>query len=1071
DHQALVQLLLQKVPGLSENDQIVATRLRAAGLYENALRMPEDAARVYREVLELDAGNLQAMKGLERTYTVLQLWSELIQVLEMQLDVVPTERERIDLLFKIASVQEERFIKADLAAIRLEQLLEIDPTHEPALEALARCYSRLRQWHDLVNTYERHVSATLDRAKKIDLYGKIALVFADELGDADRAIEAYRNIIDIDDTHIPALEALAKLFDKQGDPGQAIDFMTRVADLTCDGNQRVEMYYRIGRALDEKLGDRVTAQERYEMALDLNPAHLPTLAALRVICLEGGDWDRAARFLDQEQSHTQVPRARAKLLVELGKLRQDYLGERELAIAVFEQAYQCDPDNEDAALPLMEFYVSQERWAEAEPLADMLVRRSGKRERSEQQRLARIQGKIAAALGNDEKALKAYTQAYQLDTTDQESIRGLAEVNFRLKDWAGSLTNYQKVLSSLGEEETEARADIYYRLGCIKREQGQAKQAINNFEKALGLVAGHRPSLDALTNLYADLRDWKQVAEYKRQILDNVIDGEERYRILLEIADVWEKNEKNAAKALEALEEARDLKPDDHKLLFRMMPLYQEVKNWPRMIDTLQAAIDLDPDPKRKARYYQTQGQIYRDFENDPERALECFNLALDNDPTWLEPFERIAKLLTLQKNWRGLARAYKRLIERISGKGNRDLEFKLFHDLGIIYRDRLQEFPKALEAFKAASLIKPEDMQERQILAELYELNNEVDLAIEQQNEMLKLDATRVEPYRALFNLYNKKGAYDEAWCLSAALAFLRKANGEEQQFYENYKLTNLPQVKSSLDNASWLRLIFHEEVNNPISKIFEMLAAAALVAKVEDLRRQNKLPALDARFLQDPRTSTVTFAKTFGWVAKVLAIPSVPQLYVRSDLQGGLTNVTNQPPAVVAGQGVLSGMSPLDLLFFCGKHLTLYRGEFFIRTIFATQTELEVILYAGIKIARPDFALPAQLQAQVMPVAQVLASKMQPMQVEVLKQAVKLFFEQGAKVNLKKWIQGVELTAARAGLLLCSELDIARKIISAESQLPGDLNPADKIKELLLYSVSSKYFEARKVIGVTIG
>jgi hypothetical protein len=104
-------------------------------------------------------------------------------------------------------------------------------------------------------------------------------------------------------------------------------------------------------------------------------------------------------------------------------------------------------------------------------------------------------------------------------------------------------------------------------------------------------------------------------------------------------------------------------------------------------------------------------------------------------------------------------------------------------------------------------------------------------------------------------------------------------------------------------------------------------------------------------------------------------------------------------------------------------------------------------------------------------MPVAQGLASKMQPMQVEMLKQAVKIFFEQGAKVNLKKWIQGVELTAARAGLLLSSELDVARKIISSEPQLPGDLGPADKIKELLIYSVSPQYFEARKAIGITIG
>ena len=47
---------------------------------------------------------------------------------------------------------------------------------------------------------------------------------------------------------------------------QAIDYMRRVADLTADGTQRVEMYYRIGKQLDEKLGDRMGAQDSFEMA-------------------------------------------------------------------------------------------------------------------------------------------------------------------------------------------------------------------------------------------------------------------------------------------------------------------------------------------------------------------------------------------------------------------------------------------------------------------------------------------------------------------------------------------------------------------------------------------------------------------------------------------------------------------------------------------------------------------------------------------------------------------------------------------------------------------------------------
>src|SRR5262249_9731462 len=156
-------------------------------------------------------------------------------------------------------------------------------------------------------------------------------------------------------------------------------------------------------------------------------------------------------------------------------------------------------------------------------------------------------GQVCAALNRDEKAHKAYSAAHQLDLTDQVTIRGLAEVCFRLKDWGSALTNFQKVLTSLGEDETMERAEVYYKLGCIKREQGQAKQAINNFEKALGVDSAHRNTLEAMVGIYTDLKDWKQVVAYKRSILDNVMEGEERFKILGEIADIWQDHDKNPA--------------------------------------------------------------------------------------------------------------------------------------------------------------------------------------------------------------------------------------------------------------------------------------------------------------------------------------------------------------------------------------------------------------------------------------------------------------------------------------------------------------------------------------------
>jgi tetratricopeptide (TPR) repeat protein len=1065
----LAAILSAKAQALTNPEQIVSTNLRLAALYEGTLHDPEKARKVFRDVLEIDGSNVAALRGLERVYQTLQDWPDLLQILERQLDVVETERERVEVLLKIAAIQEEHFLKFDIAAQRLEQALEIFPAEERAYVALERCYRRLKQWLDLINTYERHISEAATTPTKIELYGSIAQVYAEEVGDVDRAIDAYRNIVDLDDTNVAALEALSKLYEKQGDAAQAIEAMTRVADLTSDGAQRVEMYYRIGKALDEKLGDRSQAQERFEMALDLDPTHLPTLAALRTIAIDESDWDRAARYLEQEQANTQAPRARAKLLVELGKLRDEMLSEHELAVQAYELAIQSDPDSEEAALPLVEEYIRTERWQQAEPLAELLVKKSKNRERQEQHMLYKLLGKVQAALGAYEKALKAYTTANQLDLTDQESIRGLADVAFQLQDWPSALTNYQKVLTALGEEDVEQRTDVYYRLGCIKREQGQAKQAINNFEKALGLTSDHRPTLEALVDIYAKSNDWKQVAAYKRQILDAVMDGEERYKILNEIGEIWSEKEKNPHKAIEALEEARDLKPSDHVLLHKLLQLYQQAGEWQQMIDTLSAIADLEHRPEIKSRYIFTQAQIYRDKLEDMDRAVELFNEALDLNPNFLEAFERINKVLTQQRNWKQLERAYRKMLHRIAGKGNTELEHTLWHQLGLIYRDRLQQSDSAIEAFKMAVATKPDDQLVHQILAELYEVGERWDEAIAEQRTILATDPLAIDPYKALYRLYLHKQAYDEAWCLAAAMAFLKQADEEEQRFFEDYRPQGVLPVKGRLNNELWVKCVFHPDENLYVSKIFEMIAPAALRAKVAQLQAQGKVPVLDKRFRQDPATSTVTFAKTFGWAAQVLGVQA-PELYVRNDVPGAIATVPATPPASVAGQTVLTGFQPQELTFMCGKHLAYYRGEHFIRTLFPTQAELTIMLFAGVMIAAPNTPMPQDMAAQIRATAQELAKYMEPVQVEGLRMVVKRFIDEGAIANIKKWNQAVELTACRAGLIVSGDLEIAKKIIGAEQQLPGDLTPAEKMKELLLYFVSEEFSQVRKALGIAV-
>lgn len=1066
-HSELVEILLRKA-GLDVPSEVaLEAKLKAAVLLETALGQPAKAGELYRDVLEADQANLPSLRGLERVYTATRQFSDLVRVLEMELDVVTTERERVEALMKIGMIQETEFMKPDLAAVRYEQVAEVDPNSNLAFEGLERCYRRLRQWLDLVAAFERHAQAAEDRSTKIELLTAAAGVYADELHDLERAVDMYLGVLDIDDACIPALEALAKLYEKQEEPTRAIEYLTRVADLSPDGKQRVEMYYRIGRQLEEKLGDRGQAQERFEAALDLDPAHLPSLAALRTIAIDAAEWDRAARLLEQEAGYTELPRSKAKLLVELGRIQEDMLGEHDVALAALEQAIELDPESEDAAAPLVRHFVEHAQWQRALPLAELLARKGSKKDRAEQHRIQNQLGLVYYKVEQYPQALKAYQSAHQLDLTDRVTIRGLADVYFALGDWPGALSNYQKVLAGIGEDNPEERADIYQRLGAVKQNQGQVKQAIAYFQKALADNPAHLPTLEALVAVSETQKDFRQVCHYKRQILDSVVDGPERIKLLIEIADVWNEKENAPAKAIEALEEAAELDPQDRLILSRLIGLYPKTNQWDAMTDRLQTLVDMEQNPEFKVKYLFTMAQLYRDKLDDPMRAVALFGETLDLNPGFLEAFERIGKILTATKEWRELVRAYERMIQRIIGQGNTELEYKLFFDMGLLCRDRLENVDAAIAGFREAAARKPEDPQARLILGELYERLGKWDDAIAEYRALLSVDPTMVDIYRRIYSLQLEKQSYDEAWCVASVLSFFKVADEEEKRFYEDYRPAEAEKPTGVLDGRGW-KLLFHEEQDRHLGAIFDAIHEAALMAKVDQIKGTEKAPVLDPRFRQDA-TSTVQFSRIFFWAAHHLGVGS-PQLYVRSDQPGGLDAVAATPKTFVAGQTVLTGFSASDLKYYAGRKLAVMHGEHFIRALFPTVPELTVLLFAALRMVNPAAPVPPENQQQAAATAQALQRYMQPVNTERLRDAVKRFLAAGARANVKRWVQCADLTTARAGLLLAGEVDVARKILAAEPQLPGELPVQDKIKDLLQFTVSANYTELRRMLGLAI-
>src|SRR5207245_77813 len=159
--------------------------------------------------------HLAALEALERIYADRDMSNELVDVLTRKAKAL-TEPELIaSVKLRTGGLYETALRQIDKAGQVYREVLDLDSSNLLAMRGLERCYRRLRQWLDLINTYDRHINATLDRQKKIELWAHTAKVYADEVQDLDHAIDSYLNIQDLDDANIPALDALAKLYEKQ----------------------------------------------------------------------------------------------------------------------------------------------------------------------------------------------------------------------------------------------------------------------------------------------------------------------------------------------------------------------------------------------------------------------------------------------------------------------------------------------------------------------------------------------------------------------------------------------------------------------------------------------------------------------------------------------------------------------------------------------------------------------------------------------------------------------------------------------------------------------------------------
>src|SRR5262249_3210551 len=146
--------------------------------------------------------------------------------------------------------------------------------------------------------------------------------------------------------------------------------------------------------------------------------------------------------------------------------------------------------------------------------------------------------------------------------------------------------------------------------------------------------------------------------------------------------------------------------------------------------------------------------------------------------------------------------------VNEIGGARREAREHGLWRDLARVYRDRLADDARALEAFHLVIRYDEDDIDDRLELAALHQKRKHYDDPLAILDALLLKDPRRTVIYEQIFEIRALRGETDPAWCAATALVLLQRAREDICDFYGDHAPRLLPARTRALDDDAWAKL-----------------------------------------------------------------------------------------------------------------------------------------------------------------------------------------------------------------------------------------------------------------------
>ncbi|HLU47753.1 MAG TPA: tetratricopeptide repeat protein, partial [Planctomycetota bacterium] len=264
--QELLAILEREADLAGDPNEVISYRYRIADLWDHRLGDAARAVEGYREILAVAPDHQPTLEALERmieegkepreaalvlepVYAQYGEFERLVRVLEVQIAHDEDPIRKIELLHRVAELHEVQLEKSREAFDAFARALPLESANEHTLANLERLADELGAWSEVTRLYDLEVEK-LKEAQEVDalvdLALRVAQIYFVQVGDADSAIARYRTVIEADEHHAQAVEALDQLYEQTERWAELAEILQKEAQLAASPEDVLSFQFRLG---------------------------------------------------------------------------------------------------------------------------------------------------------------------------------------------------------------------------------------------------------------------------------------------------------------------------------------------------------------------------------------------------------------------------------------------------------------------------------------------------------------------------------------------------------------------------------------------------------------------------------------------------------------------------------------------------------------------------------------------------------------------------------------------------------------------------------------------------------